>query len=112
MEFLSEPWAPIVLGGVISSILWLFIWVYMKVEGRFDEAALGGLINLAGGLVVTILFGAVVLVVGALFLAVLSVFWMLAAATGTFETERKAIQGYLSSKKKASNGKGAKKGSK
>jgi hypothetical protein len=91
MGFISEPWGPIVLCGAVATVLWVAAWVAMKVSGRFRNAALGGAPALVGGVVLSSLFGAVVLVLGALAAAVLSVFWVVAAATGTFKHERDAL---------------------
>ena len=91
MTFVLEPWGPIVLCGVIASALWLAAWTALKVKGRFSKSELGGGPALIGGLVLCSLFGAVVLIVGAILTALLSVFWMFAVATGTFEKERSAL---------------------
>jgi len=91
MGFISQPWGPIVLCGVVATVLWIAVWIAMKSAGRFRGAALGGVPALVGGMVLSGLFGAVVLVVGALAAAVLSVFWVIAAGTGTFAQEREAL---------------------
>jgi len=99
MGFVSEPWGPIVLCGVAATVLWVVAWIVMKATGRFRGAALGGLPALVGGMVLSGLFGAVVLVVGALAAAVLSVFWVMAAGTGTFAQEREALSRLMRSRK-------------
>ncbi|MHC5055868.1 MAG: hypothetical protein ACYTKD_14250 [Planctomycetota bacterium] len=104
MGSISEPWGPIVLCGAVATVFWVVAWIVMKASGRFRDAALGGAPALVGGVVLSSLFGAVVLVLGALAAAVLSVFWVVAAATGTFEQEREAISRLMRSRGTDGNG--------
>ena len=95
MEFFSEPWAPLLVFGAIASGIWVVLWTILKVRGNFDRVVLGGVPALAGGLVLTSLFGGVVLLVGAVLTGTLSIIWLVAAATGAFSREREAIENLL-----------------
>lgn len=97
-EFLSEPWAFFVIFAIVSNVLWGLLWIAMWATGRFKESIGRGVPVLLGVGLFNIPFG--FLFTLALFLGtvVVSVFWLYASMTNTFESERKALATFINPK--------------
>jgi hypothetical protein len=100
--FWSLPYAPIIVLNSIATVLWIVLWGWLYGSSRLERAGalLGGWPLLIGGLILTGIFGGPVLLFSGLSLMGLTVWWMFAAMTGTFEEQRLVIRAFLASPKK------------
>lgn len=95
-DFFKEPWAFILVFAIAANVLWLILWLAMWSKGRFKKSIGGGIPVLASIGILNIPFGALFLAGFILGTAVLSVFWVGASMTNSFENERRAISEFLS----------------
>jgi hypothetical protein len=94
-DFLKEPWAFILVFAIAANVLWLIVWISMWSKDRFKNSLGGGFPILLSIGILNIPFGVLFLAGAILGTAVLSVFWVGASLTNSFENERKAISAFL-----------------
>lgn len=94
-EFLQEPWAPTLIFAIASNILWTVFWISMWSAGRFKNSIGKGFPILVGVGLFNVPFGVMFLAATFIGMILLSLFWIAATVTNTYENERAAIAVFL-----------------
>jgi len=105
-DFLKEPWAFILIFAIVANILWAITWLSMWSKDRFKKSFGGGLPILLSIGILNVPFGFLFLAGAVLGTAVLSVFWLYASLTNSFENERKAILEFMNPREETKNEEG------
>lgn len=97
-EFLQEPWAPTLIFAIASNVIWAVFWIGMWSSGRFKNSIGKGFPILVGVGLFNTPFGFLFLAATFIGTIFLSLFWLAASLTDTYESERAAIATFLKPK--------------
>lgn len=103
-DFMKEPLAPVLICAIIANLIWIIFWVAMWATGRFKRSVGGGVPILLGVALFNVPFGFLFLIGTVLGTTLLSLFWLCASLTDSFEKERRAISAFLRPKPRSKEG--------